>query len=139
MHPQSQTAASMGTTAGPVHGTTDMVQERNRQRSQHPVHNCWRLYTFSKLSSLTQGQIYHYHSVNGQGLLSYLIMVYGTTWYFLDAATGNLMLTLINVPGGTAATDQDGSLLLYSYNPNNGNIALLELKPIYPSAIANRN
>ncbi len=71
---------------------------------------------------LTQGQIYHYHSVNGEGLLSYLIMVSGSTWYFLDAATGNFMLKLINVPGGTAATDQDGSLLKYSYNPTTGNL-----------------
>ena len=75
-------------------------------------------YTLSQsYLGLTQGQIYHYHSVNGEGLLSYLIMVSGTTWYFLDAATGNFMLKLINVPGGTAATDQDGSLLKYSYNP----------------------
>jgi len=80
-------------------------------------------YTLSQsFPQLTQGQIYHYHSVNGEGLLSYLIMVYGTTWYFLDAGTGNLMLTLVHVPSGTAAADQDGDLLLYSYNPANGNI-----------------
>ncbi len=71
---------------------------------------------------LTQGQIYHYRSVNGEGLLSYLIMVQGSTWYFLDAATGNWILTLINVPSGVAATDQDGSLLLYRYNSATGNI-----------------
>jgi outer membrane protein assembly factor BamB len=80
-------------------------------------------YTLSlSFPSLTQGQIYHYHSVNGEGLLTYLIMVYGSTWYFLDAATGNWMLSLVHVPSGTAATDQDGSLLLYSYNPTTGNI-----------------
>ena len=74
-------------------------------------------YTLSQsYLGLTQGQIYHYHSVNGEGLLSYLIMVQGSTWYFLDAATGNWILTLINVPSGVAVTDQDGSLLLYSYN-----------------------
>jgi len=72
--------------------------------------------------SLTQGQLYHYDSVNGNGVLSYLIMVKGTTWYFLDAATGNLICTLIHVPTGTAVTDQDGSLLRYSYNAATGNI-----------------
>jgi outer membrane protein assembly factor BamB len=70
---------------------------------------------------LTQGQLYHYWSVNGQGILAYLIMVSGSTWYFLDS-NGNFMLKLINVPGGTAVTDQDGSLLKYSYNPTTGNL-----------------
>jgi hypothetical protein len=80
-------------------------------------------YTLSEsYLGLTQGQIYHYHSVNGEGLLSYLIMVSGSTWYFLDAATGNWMLTLINVPSGTQAIDQDGSILIYQYNPATGNL-----------------
>jgi outer membrane protein assembly factor BamB len=71
--------------------------------------------------ALTQGQLYNYDSVNGNGILSYLIMVQGTTWYFLDA-NGNFLLKLINVPSGTAVTDQDGSLLRYSYNPTTGNL-----------------
>ena len=80
-------------------------------------------YTLSQsYLGLTQGQLYHYYSVNGQGILSYLIMVSGSTWYFLDAATGNFLLKLINVPGGTTATDQDGSILKYSYNPTTGNL-----------------
>ena len=41
-------------------------------------------------------------------------------WYMLDANTGNWELTLKNVPGGTAVTDQDGSLLRYSYNAATG-------------------
>jgi hypothetical protein len=72
--------------------------------------------------SLSQGQLYYYYSVNGQGVLSYLWMQQGSTWYMLDAATGNLIITLINVPSGTAATDENGDLLLYSYNPSTGNI-----------------
>ena len=51
---------------------------------------------------LTNGQLYYYYSVNGQGVLAYLWIQSGTTWYMLDATTGNLILTLINVPGGTA-------------------------------------
>ena len=68
------------------------------------------------------GWLYHYNSVNGQGILSYLISDYGNNWYFFDAATGNWMLTLTNVPGGTQVTDQDGSILRYSYNPTTGNL-----------------
>jgi hypothetical protein len=80
-------------------------------------------YTLSNTyPTLTQGQLYHYNSVNGEGILSYLIMVQGSTWYFLDPATGNLMLKLINVPSGTAVTDQDGDLLRYSYNAATGNL-----------------
>ena len=80
------------------------------------------IHSLKSYPGLTQGQIYHYHSVNGEGLLSYLIMVQGSTWYFLDAATGNWILTLINVPSGIAVTDQDGSILIYTYNSATGNI-----------------
>jgi outer membrane protein assembly factor BamB len=71
---------------------------------------------------LTQGQLYHYDSANGNGVLSYLWMVSGTTWYMMDASTGNFILKLINVPSGTAVTDQDGSLLRYSYNAATGKL-----------------
>jgi outer membrane protein assembly factor BamB len=81
---------------------------------------------------LTQGWLYHYDSVNGQGILSYLIMVSGSTWYFLDASTGNWMLALVNVPGGTAVTDQDGSLLTYSYNANTGNLLCWNVSQAIP-------
>ena len=72
--------------------------------------------------SLSVGQIYHYYAANGAGLPSYLWSQVGSTWYMLDAQTGNWILTLKNVPGGTAVTDQDGSLLLYSYNSATGNV-----------------
>jgi len=75
--------------------------------------------TFPQLSF---GQIYQYYSVNGHGLLPYLWMTSGSNWYMLDADTGNWIMTLKNVPGGTAAIDQDGSLLRYSYNTNTGNL-----------------
>ena len=72
--------------------------------------------------TLAFGQQYHYDSVNGQGTLAYLWSTQGTTWYMLDAETGNLILTLKNVPSGTAVTDQDGSLLRFSYNSATGNV-----------------
>ncbi len=40
----------------------------------------------------------------------------------LDANSGNWILSLINVPGGTSVTDQDGSQLRYTYNANTGNL-----------------
>ncbi len=89
---------------------------------------------------LTQGQLYYYYSVNGQGVLSYLIMVSGTTWYFLDASTGNWMFTLTNVPAGTAVTDNNGDLLRYSYNAATGNIlcwnSSQSIRPAGPSTTA---
>jgi outer membrane protein assembly factor BamB len=75
--------------------------------------------TFPQLSF---GQLYKYYSVNGQGIASYLWMTQGSNWYMLDAETGNWIMTLKNVPGGTAVVDQDGSLLRYSYNANTGNL-----------------
>ncbi len=75
--------------------------------------------TFPQLSF---GQLYHYYGVNGNGICAYLWMTVGTTWYMLDATTGNWILSLKNVPGGTAVTDQDGSLLRYSYSASTGNL-----------------
>jgi hypothetical protein len=78
---------------------------------------------------LTCGQLYHYSSVNGQGVASFLWMqqqasttftTAQTTWYLLDSTTGNVILTMKNVPSGTSATDQDGSLLVYSYSSAKG-------------------
>jgi len=70
---------------------------------------------------LTQGQLYHYNSVNGEGILAYLLLTSGSTWYFLDA-NGNFRIALKNVPSGSSVTDQDGSLLRYSYNAATGNL-----------------
>jgi outer membrane protein assembly factor BamB len=85
---------------------------------------------------LTNGQLYYYYSVNGQGVLAYLWIQSGTTWYMLDATTGNLILTLINVPGGTAATDENGDLLKYSYNANTGTILCWNSsQAIYPGGV----
>ncbi len=77
---------------------------------------------FETYPALSFGQLLHYYSVNGQGIDSYLWMVQGSTWYMLDASTGNWILTLTNVPSGTRATDQNGDILIYSYNAATGNI-----------------
>ena len=70
---------------------------------------------------LSFGQQYHYYSLNGEGVLSYLWMTQGSTWHMLDANTGNWIMSLKNVPGGATITDQDGSILRYSYNSGTGN------------------
>jgi outer membrane protein assembly factor BamB len=92
------------------------------------------VYSGQAFPALSLGQLYYYHSVNGQGVLSYLWSQVGTTWYLLDPETGNWLLTLINVPSGTAATDQDGSLLLYSYNSNTGNLLCWNSSQAIPPA-----
>jgi hypothetical protein len=94
-------------------------------------------------AQLSMGWLYHYDSANGQGILAYLIMqqtvatmgVMGSTWYLLDAYTGNWICSIVNVPSGTAVTDQDGSLLLYSYNSATGNLLCWNISQcITPSA-----
>jgi len=90
---------------------------------------------------LSFGQMYHYYSVNGQGVASllwstqYASTVFATSsdWYMIDPSTGNLILTLKNVPRGTAVTDQDGSLTIWSYNPTEGQfLCWNSSKAIYP-------
>ncbi len=89
---------------------------------------------------LSMGQLLRYYSVNGQGVLAYLWMQRGTTWYMLDASTGNLMLTLKNVPSGSAVVDQDGNLLLYSYIPNTGQVLCWNSsQAIYPGGVYGTN
>jgi hypothetical protein len=66
------------------------------------------------------GQLYHYYSVNGEGIKNHLWMTSGSTWYMFDGNTGNWVLSLTHVPGGTTITDQDGSILRYSYNSRTG-------------------
>ncbi len=94
---------------------------------------------------LTLGQMYHSYNANGNGIASFLWMqqqtslsgiLYNTnTWYMLDPSTGNLILTLTNVPTGTAATDQDGDLLLYTYNAATGNfLCWNSSQAIYPAS-----
>jgi outer membrane protein assembly factor BamB len=82
---------------------------------------------------LSLGQMKYYFSVNGEGVASYLWMQVGTTWYMLDATTGNWILTLTNVPSGTGSTDQDGDLLIYSYSRTTGQfLCWNSSKAIYP-------
>jgi len=80
------------------------------------------------------GQLLHYYSVNGEGILPYLWMTQsgtpqtatsgGTMWHMVDAYTGNWIMSFKNVPGGTSTTDSMGNLLLVSYNPTTGNFLM---------------
>jgi hypothetical protein len=75
--------------------------------------------------ALSQGQLLHYDSVNGQGIIAYIWMTQGATWFMLDPDNGNLIMTLRNVgnsygSAATTVTDQDGSILIYNYNTTSG-------------------
>ncbi len=87
---------------------------------------------------LSFGQLYNYYSLNGQGVVAYLWCTVGTTWYMLDALSGNWILTLTNVPGGTAKTASDGSLLRYSYTAASGTLlcwnSSKSIPPLGPTA-----
>ena len=100
---------------------------------------------------LTQGQMLHVYNVNGQGIASYLWMQGQedytsainelSTWYMLDATTGNVILTLINVPtNGYHTTDAQGDLLIYSYNAATGNfLCWNSSQAIYPAGPTGTN
>ncbi len=100
---------------------------------------------------LTQGQMLHVNNVNGQGIASYLWMqgqedytssITATgTWYMLDATTGNVILTLTNVPTtGYQTTDAQGDLLIYSYNVATGNfLCWNSTQAIYPAGPTGTN
>ena len=82
------------------------------------------VYSGQTFPQLSFGQLYHWYGVNGQGIVTYLWItqtISGSTyWHMIDATTGNWIMSLKNVPGGTSVTDQDGSLLLYSYSATTG-------------------
>ncbi|MCW4028358.1 MAG: hypothetical protein NWE92_01765 [Candidatus Bathyarchaeota archaeon] len=87
--------------------------------------------TVQSYPKLTCGQMLKIDNVNGRGVASYLWEMGPatskdrpgyTSWYMLDPSTGNLILTLHNVPSGTSATDAQGDLLIYTYNSATGNI-----------------
>ena len=76
--------------------------------------------------TLAFGQLFHYYSLNGEGIDTYLWLTQsgtatGTNWYMLDASTGNWIMTLTGVPSGTQVMDQQGDILLYSFNAATGN------------------
>ncbi len=83
---------------------------------------------------LAFGQLYQYSSANGKGTAPYLWATAGTTWYMLDAGTGNWILTIKNVPSGTSVVDQSGDLLIYSYNSANGNLLCWNSSQCIPPA-----
>ena len=80
-----------------------------------------QLNTRQNFPQLSFGQLYHYYGVNGEGVKDHLWMVRGSTWYMLDANTGNWVLTIKNVPSGEDVTDQNGNILRYRYYSDTGN------------------
>ncbi|MCW4019020.1 MAG: PQQ-binding-like beta-propeller repeat protein [Candidatus Bathyarchaeota archaeon] len=63
--------------------------------------------------AITLGQIYNYQSPNQEGGTPYLWNTVGSTWIMYDANTGNQILEINDVKGGTTATGPNGELLVY--------------------------
>jgi hypothetical protein len=81
---------------------------------------------------LSQGMMYHYDSVNGQGMVSYLVMTQGSTWYILDPDTGDFLQGFRNMPSGTGITDQDGSIMFWNYNATTGVVTAWNMTQAWP-------
>jgi outer membrane protein assembly factor BamB len=79
-----------------------------------------------KIGKLDRGYMQYWAGVNGEGVLSYLIYTVfqdpNSTWYFLDAETGNYIFGMEHVPGGTQITDQDGNLVKYTFDSDTGTV-----------------
>jgi outer membrane protein assembly factor BamB len=83
-------------------------------------------------ASLTYGQVYDYESPNAHGTLAYLWFasptgfegIPGTQWIMYDAFNGIRLATIQNMTGGTMATSNDGSILLYNLNTREDTLTL---------------
>ncbi len=92
------------------------------------------VYSGLNFPRLSFGQLQNYYSVNGAGVLPYLWITIGSTWYMMDSSTGNWIMTLVNVPGGTGAVDANGAILRFSYNARTGNILCWNSSQAVPPA-----
>jgi outer membrane protein assembly factor BamB len=68
------------------------------------------------------GQTIFWWSRNNRAAFSYLVCTSGTTWFYLDAKTGNVQFNMTNVPSGTNYYGPNGEILKYSL-VNYGNAA----------------
>jgi outer membrane protein assembly factor BamB len=75
-------------------------------------------------SRLAFGQIMYWDSFNHHGAYSYLWSVSGRTWNAYDAFTGNWLYGYINVPRGTRLYDENGNILIYTVDLENGYMTL---------------
>jgi outer membrane protein assembly factor BamB len=78
------------------------------------------VYSGETYAQLSFGQMFHYYSLNGEGVMSHLWITSGSTWHMLEADSGNWVMSLVNVPGGQTITDQDGSIVRYTYDDDTG-------------------
>jgi hypothetical protein len=77
--------------------------------------------------TVSTGQIYNYESPNAHGTLGYVWKTgdgSDRNWYMHDAFNGLPILTMENVPSGTSAVGDDGSILRYVLNTRNNWLAL---------------
>ena len=60
------------------------------------------------------GQTLYWDSRNNRAAFSFLWVTSGTTWFALDAKTGNIQYNMTNVPSGTNYFGPNGEILKYS-------------------------
>jgi outer membrane protein assembly factor BamB len=79
---------------------------------------------FRNNTRLAHGQVVYWQSFNLYGAYPYLWEVDGATWRAYDAYTGELVYTMINVPGGINYYGPRGEILRYVVNNAKGWMAL---------------
>jgi hypothetical protein len=82
-----------------------------------------RSYNFGG-SRIARGQVLHFDNYNSRGVFAYIWMVSGSNWFALDAANGDLMYNMTNVPSGTVFYGPSGEMLIYSVAEYGGTLYL---------------
>jgi outer membrane protein assembly factor BamB len=62
---------------------------------------------------ISTGQTLYWDCLNSRGAFSYLWIVGGSTWYGVDALTGDLKYNMTNVPSGTNYFGPNGEIMKY--------------------------
>jgi hypothetical protein len=70
--------------------------------------------TFLDNRTITEAQVFYWDSYNYHGVYPYLWVTVGSTWNAFDAATGEWMFTVDNVPSGTTVYGPKGEIYRYS-------------------------
>ena len=97
----------------------------------HTGKTLWeRSYSFGG-GRVAHGQVLTFNMYNSHGVWAYIWMTSGTTWYALDAKTGDLKYNMTNVPSGTNYYGPNGEILKYSLQSYSGTLHLLRWNSTY--------
>jgi len=106
----------------------------------HTGKTLWeRSYSFGN-GRVAHGQILVWDFASSHGAWSYIWMVSGTTWYGLDAATGDLRYNMTNVPTGTIYRGPNGEMLKYrAINRGTASSPIWQLQQWNSTFVVNNN